>query len=935
MPASPRQSSAQMSRRFHKSPATGRAPPATPVASPVAEALHDAVALHQRGRFAEAEEIYRKIIETAPDHFDARHLLGVLKHQLGRHAEAHELIGTALQKQPNAVVALSNHATVLNALERYGEALARCDRAIVLKPDYPEALNNRGNALRGLGRPIEALASYDRAIALKPGYPEAFNNRGNALRDLGRRDEALASYDQAVALKADYANALTSRGDLLCDLDRGDEAIASCDAAIALKPHYAEAFCVRGKALAGLGRRGEALASYEQAIAHKPDYAGAFINRGNLLKDLARLDDALASYDRAIALKADDPDAFNNRGIVLQELGRLDEAVTSYDKAIALRPSYAKAFNNRGITLSAMRRPEDALADYDRAIALNPAYGEAFSNRGNVLTDLKRFDDALTSYERAIALKPDHADAFYSRGIALKELKRLDESLASYDHAIALRPDYADAFHNRGNVLTELKRRDEALTSYERALAIKPDHPYALSGLADCALRICDWTRTEGLAGEIEAHVAQRRSVVTPFVCLCYSSSPALQHQCAQTYVHDNIPVMPPALWNGTARNHDRIRIGYLSADFHHHATAFLMAELFELHDRSRFEVLGFSLGLDDGSEMRARLVKSFDRFDDVRRKSDRTAAALMNACEVDIAVDLKGYTQDARPGILGYRPAPVAVSFLGFPATMGAPFIDYVIADKIVLPFAEQPHWTERIVHLPDCYQVNDSRRKIAAATPSRRDAGLPESGFVFCSFNNNYKITSQVFDVWMRLLRSVEGSVLWLLRDNAGAETNLRREAGARGVAPARLVFADRTSLEDHLARHRLADLFLDTLPVNAHTTASDALWAGLPLVTCCGTTFAGRVAASLLEAVGLPELVTHGLADYEAVALALANDVSRLRAVRFKLEQNRLTCPLFDADRFRRHLEAAYTTMWDLHRRGESPRSFSVAAGAEAVA
>jgi len=300
----------------------------------------------------------------------------------------------------------------------------------------------------------------------------------------------------------------------------------------------------------------------------------------------------------------------------------------------------------------------------------------------------------------------------------------------------------------------------------------------------------------------------------------------------------------------------------------------------------------------------------------------------LLHELQVDIAVDLKGYTHDARPGILAHRPAPIQVGFLGYPGTTGAAFIDYVIADRIVLPFDQQPHYAEKIVHLPECYQVNDSRRRIAGSAPTRNDAGLPDDAFVFCSFNNNYKITPPVFDVWMRLLHAVDGSVLWLLRDNDGAERNLRKEAAVRGIDPGRLVFAGRMQLDQHLARHRLADLFLDTLPVNAHTTASDALWAGLPLITWCGEAFAGRVAASLLTAVGLPELVTHSLDDYEALALKLATDAPLLKSVRQKLEHNRLTCALFDANRFRAHLEAAYATMWDLYQRGESPRSFSVA-------
>ncbi len=325
---------------------------------------------------------------------------------------------------------------------------------------------------------------------------------------------------------------------------------------------------------------------------------------------------------------------------------------------------------------------------------------------------------------------------------------------------------------------------------------------------------------------------------------------------------------------------------------------------------------------------MRSRIVDAFDQFHDVRLRSDREVAMLLHELQVDIAVDLKGYTHDARPGILAHRPAPIQVGFLGYPGTTGAAFIDYVIADRIVLPFDQQPHYAEKIVHLPECYQVNDSRRRIAGSAPTRNDAGLPDDAFVFCSFNNNYKITPPVFDVWMRLLHAVGGSVLWLLRDNDGAERNLRKEAAVRGIDPGRLVFAGRMQLDQHLARHRLADLFLDTLPVNAHTTASDALWAGLPLITCCGEAFVGRVAASLLHAVALPELVTHSLADYEALALKLATDAPLLKSIRQKLERNRPTCALFDANRFRAHLEAAYTTMWDLYRCGESQRSFSVA-------
>jgi predicted O-linked N-acetylglucosamine transferase (SPINDLY family) len=407
---------------------------------------------------------------------------------------------------------------------------------------------------------------------------------------------------------------------------------------------------------------------------------------------------------------------------------------------------------------------------------------------------------------------------------------------------------------------------------------------------------------------------------------LGYSSDPLLQLQCAQNFISDKTPVLPP-LWTGKIWRHDRMRIAYLSADFRQHATAYLIAELFELHDRSRFEISGVSFGMDDKSDTRNRLIASFDRFLDVREKTDEEIARLLHDLQIDIAVDLKGYTQDSRLGILAHRPAPIQVSYLGYPGTGGADFLDYIIADKTVAPFEHQPFFTEKIVHLPDTYQVNDTKRKIAQLAPTRQEVGLPENGFVFCCFNNNWKITADTFSIWMRLLHRIEGSVLWLLADNRSAVRNLREQAQDRGIAQGRLVFAGHLPLDQHLARYRLADLFLDTLPYNAHTTSSDALWVGTPVITRLGESFAGRVAASLLNAIGLPDLVTHSADDYEALALRLAKDPALLAAYRNRLATNRMTHPLFDTDRFRRHIEAAYSQMWQTWQRGEKPRSFTV--------
>ena len=667
----------------------------------------------------------------------------------------------------------------------------------------------------------------------------------------------------------------------------------------------------------------------QQIINTKRDLFDALHLLAVVQSRLGKKDTALASYDRALALRPDSAEVLFNRSSTLFALKRFAEALASYDRALKVRPDYAEALCNRGLTLHELKRFAEALVSYDRALKVRPDYADALSNRGVTLHELKRFDEALASYDRARMLRPDSAETLSNRGNTLKELKWFEEALASYNSALALRPDYADALSNRGAALRELKRFEEALASYDRALEVKPDHARAFNGIADCVNRLCDWGRKRDVADEVIANISGRKSIISPFTLLGYSGDPLVQLQCARNYVADKVPSLSPTLWPGATWHHDKVRIAYLSADFHQHATAYLMAELFERHDRSRFEIIGVSFGVDDKSEMRKRLVAAFDQFCDVRSKSDEEVVQLLGALEVDIAIDLKGYTQDFRLGIFAYRPAPVQVSYLGFPGTMGAEFIDYIIADKTVAPFEHQSFYTEKIVHLPDCYQVNDTKRRIAERTPTRQEVGLSEQGFVFCCFNNNWKITPDVFSVWMRLLHAVEGSMLWLLSDNTSAERNLRMEAQARGIDAARLVFANRLPLEDHLARYRLADLFLDTLPCNAHTTASDALWTGLPVVTWLGESFAGRVAASLLNAIGLPELVTHSIEDYEALALRLAKDPALLEGYRNQLAKNRLTHPLFDADRFRRHIEAAYLQIWETWQRGEQPKGFAVEA------
>ena len=562
-------------------------------------------------------------------------------------------------------------------------------------------------------------------------------------------------------------------------------------------------------------------------------------------------------------------------------LGDFEAAARELEREIRAYPQLINARNALGVALIRLLRREQALAVFLEATQLDAASPEANSNAGSLLADLGRVNEAVPYLRAAVRARPGLADAHFNLGLAYQRLKR----------------------------------HEEAADSLQLALDLAPRMPYALGHLVWNRIAQCRWEGTAERIAGLREQVRREGVPAMPFEFVAVSEDPAEQRRCAELHVARTLGTRPAPLWHGERYRHDRIRLAYLSADFCEHATAYLMAGLFERHDRSRFETIALSYGPDDASPMRKRLARAFERFVDASTLSDAAAARVLRDLEIDIAVDLKGHTTDARPGILAHRPAPVQVTYLGFPGTTGADFIDYVLADRHVLPESGQAAWSEKVLYLPECYQANDASRVIADRTPSRAEAGLPPQGFVFCSFNNNYKITPQMFDVWMRLLRHVPASVLWALEDNIGARCNLQREAEARGVEPARLVFAPRMPHAAHLARHRLADLFLDTLPYNAHTAASDALWAGLPLLTCTGNTFAGRVAGSLLHAIGLPELVTHSLADYEALALQLAANPARLSALRARLAVNRMTAPLFDTDRFRRHLEAAYLRMLEL--------------------
>jgi predicted O-linked N-acetylglucosamine transferase (SPINDLY family) len=692
------------------------------------------------------------------------------------------------------------------------------------------------------------------------------------------------------------------------------------------------------------GRLQAAEQLYRQVLQAEPEHADALHLLGVLAHQFGKHEEAVDFIAQAIRLKGNVAAFHCNLGGAYQSLQRTSEAVACYHAALKLKPDYAQAAYNLGNAMKDRGILDEAAAWYRRAVKLQPNYVQAHNNLGNALQELEKLDEALVCFRRALELQPDYAEAHNNLGAIFMAQGKPDDAAACFRRARELQPDYAEAHNNLGQALKDQGQLDEAAACFRRALEMKPCDAAALGSLLHTLQHVCCWEDLEVLsrqAIEIVVRDAGRDAglPMRPFTFLALPAIATAEQQlrCARRWA-DRLRKTVKGLGRSLARDRrpargSKIAVAYLSADFHDHATAQLVAEMIEKHDRRRLAVSGYSLGPDDNSPMRRRLVEAFDHFVDIKETPFKSAAERIAADGVDILVDLKGYTKDCRTEILALRPAPIQVNYLGFPGTMGAEFIDYILVDDYVVPSDQQPFFSEKLVHLPGCYQVNPSQREISPRRPTREECGLPSEGFVFCSFNNSYKITPPMFGVWMRLLGAVPGSVLWLLEGNRVATGNLRREAEARGVAAERLVFAPRLPLPEHMARHGLADLFLDTFPVNAHTTASDALRAGLPVVTLAGQTFISRVAGSLLRTIGLPELIATSLEDYEALALRLARDPrapgapGRLADLRVRLENNRTACGLFDGRRFARNLESAYATMWEIHASGEKPRGFAV--------
>ena len=792
----------------------------------------------------------------------------------------------------------------------------------------PGSLLARATAAHQAGNLGEAETLYQAVLRDSAGNVEVLYRLSVLNAQLGRFEEALGLAARALAGGSGIAQLHFHHGELLGRLQRTDAALDAYLRAIALDPRHLEALNVAGDLLNSAGRAAEALPLLERALALQPDYVPALNNRANALQVLGRSSEALQEFDHALRFSPDNPVILFNRASALMSLKRYAEAEADCRKALARAPGNVPALFNLGKAQLRQGKHADALATSDRLLALQPGNAGAWCERGNVLAALQRHKEAWASYDKALAIDPELPDAWFASAMLYSAFQQHEAALKCFRRVAALQPGNAEASSKLAEALRTLGRDEEARIALEDALRIDRDYPFARGELTWLKLHRCNWQGIEADVDEVVHAVRAGKPAAIPLDLLAIAGSAEDQLRGVRTHAEQFFKRRAAPLWRGERYASRRIRIAYVSADFRDHPVSYLIAGLLEQHDRTRFEVFGFSLTGESAGQLGERVRASLENFHAVKGVDDAEVARLLREQQIDIAVDLMGPTLHARPGIFAMRPCPVQVSYLGFPGTTGTDFHDYILADACVIPPGMERHYAEKVVRLPDTFQCNDDKRAPATPTRSRTEAGLPQEGVVYCCFNNSAKFSPAVFDLWMRILQEVPGSVLWLFADHPILQANLRKEAQARGVDAQRLVFAPRVEYAQHLARQSLADVFLDTLPFNAGTTASDALWAGVPVVTRPGEAFAARMGASLLHALGMPELIAETPEAYVALAVRLGREPVFLAAAKAKLAANRATQPLFDTARFRRHIEAAYIAMWERVQRGEPPDHLTIA-------
>jgi len=773
-------------------------------------------------------------------------------------------------------------------------------------------------------------AAHRRVLAKAPRHAPTLHHLGLIAFKCNEGGKAVEYIRESLEQDPRSHQAWLNLAIILGELKRSTEAIDACRQCVELQPESSAAFEVLGNLLRVAEDNADAANAYLASLRLKPQQPSVLVKLGEIMLEAGQTGEALAQCKQALELDPLLPAAHRLQQRILTLSQSVDDAEAILAAQSATPSELAKHLNALGESLRAQWRYDEAIEAYSRATLADPSCSDAALNMALAFESLGRKEEALASYQAGLAIEPDRAEAYANVGNLLRSMEMYDGAIQAFEQAIKLDSRLAIAHYNLAVTFKLRDRFEEARMAFAKAVEVAPDSIVNRFELANLRRVLCDWPGLDAEERECLDRFRARSTHIAPFQLVSTPATRADQLKAGR--LHAATLSVPESLRirdhiNAFAAGGERIRVGFLSSDFFNHATALLLVEVLEQFDRKRFELSGYCFSPDDGSDMRRRIVASFDRYIQIGTLSDKSAAQVIRDDGIDILVDLKGYTRDSRPQIMAFRPAPIQVNYLGYPSTMGMYGVDYLLADAVVAPMEHQPDYSESIVHLPNCYQPNDRQRRISDSLVKRADFGLPEDAFVFCSFNNSYKLNAAMFDIWMPLLKTIPGSVMWFLVPTDLCAENLRREAAARGVDPDRLVFARRVPIADHLARHRLADLFLDALPCNAHTTTSDALWAGLPVLTALGSTFSGRVAASLLTGMGLPELIASSTEDYTQIALNLARDRTRLDELRLKIARHRETSALFDTKRYTRNIESAFETMVEIAKSGKPARPFAV--------
>ena len=808
----------------------------------------------------------------------------------------------------------------LNSLEKkeFQNAENYFRESLKYLPDRVSTLTNLSSALLQQNKLKQAQQSTLQSIELDSQNLEGWINLGMIYQQMLEYEKSLVAYEAAFKLSPINYQVSLQMGHTLMALNRYEDALISYKRATEISPNNLDGLYYQANALYECKKFQEALKLYKLTLGEQANNPEVFLNMGNTLNALGEFTEALISYDEAIRLRTNYPQAYSNKGVALHQLGRYQEALSHYEQSLKLSPENDQTLSNKGITLHELKRLNDAIECFNQAIEINPNNSKAFLNKANSLLEQRKYTESKFNLKKSISLMPNYSDAYFNLANVLKEEGSNQEALENYDKAIRLNLNFADAYFNKAQVLQLMNNYEDAFISFEKAYKLNKEIGWLEGSFFYLKLIINDWRNLNENISRIVTKTKNENKLLLPFHAILFLDDPTLHLQLAKEYVKEKFPPKDELVLVKPYLVKKKIKIGYFSADFREHAVSYLTAELFELHNRENFEIIGFSYGGFKNDAMRNRLRIAFDKFIEVDDLIDIEIAKLSRELEIDIAVDLSGYTKDARTGIFSYRAAPIQISYAGYLGTTGASYIEYLIADQAIIPTRSQKYYTEKIIYLPS-FQVNDRKKPVSSKVYSREELGLPNQGFIYCCFNSNFKILPKTFTSWMSILKATEGSILYLHVDNLMAQQNLQKEAENRGVSSNRLFFAYPLPRADYLARYRVVDLFLDTFPYNAGTTASDALWIGVPVLTMAGESFASRVASSILSAVELPELITYSTLEYEQKAIELAQDFSKLVEVKEKLLNNKNNTRLFDTPNFTSSLERAYSEIYSRYQKG----------------